>query len=93
MPRELYEEPERWHPVHEEGGYTTVMTSRTQGYSVLDDGPENIAFLRDRIAREWEPDDPDQGTPNKLRARRARKTLAKIEAWHAEVKSRTAWTA
>src|SRR5262245_5843175 len=78
---EKYEEPERprWHPAHEEGGYVTIMTSPGRGISVLDDRAENIAYLKDCVAREYEPDDPDAGCPNKLRARRARKTLAKIE--------------
>ena len=87
---ELYEEPERprWHPVLEEGGYVTIMTSPGRGHSVLDFGDENIAYLKNCIAREYEPDDPDAGCPNKLRGRRARKTLAKIEEWHAEVRRR-----
>ena len=87
---ELYDEPERprWHPFHEEGGYVTIATTPGRGISVLDNGAENIAYLKEAIAREHEPDDPDVGYRNEVRARRARKTLAKIEAWHAEVKRR-----
>ena len=87
---ERYEEPERprWHPFSEEGGYVTVATRPGHGVAVLDNSAHNLAYLKETIAREHEPDDPDVGYSNAPRAERARKTLAKIEAWTAEVERR-----
>ena len=84
-----YKAPPRpvWHPFYEDGGYVTIMTGPNSGVCVLDDGVKNIADLTAIIAMEHEPDDLRFGYSNGPRAERARKTLAKIEAWQGEVKA------
>lgn len=85
-----YEEPARpsWHPFIEEGGYVSGRTGSGHLLAFLDDGEKNVAWLRECIARELEPDAEDAGTTNRHRAERARNTLAKIENWQAEVDRR-----
>ena len=85
-----YVEPERprWHPFTAEGGYKLQPLPENKCRCFLDDGDENIAYLKDLISKKFESDAEDQGYRNADLAKCARKTLAEIEAWKAEAQRR-----